>query len=511
MSNVSNLKREFKSFGVKDTTGKYTSGIAFDFEVSCSKAKVDVDEILADLLIVDATNKSPEYVVKKQSRINQALSRLDKSASFNPKASKDKKLDWVKKHLSMSEKIEVLADIQTVESIVEGTDPYPEDVAKARKAKSDAKQDCLKNAVKYKEQYAQFIAKVDKAIADAKARINNLEKQKLEILAPKAQNILQNTVQQDLTAEAKAELTTINGKISIAEKELVELEKLRADADLEKNSFFASLENSLRNYKIFDKDEKKEENKSDSKDVSGSSIKSPYDSLSDRGKQIADSQEAKELYQSFNAANSKNKFKMLTGPNARNMLIMAQNLSALKDRKSLQEYCEQIIDSPIISDSDIENFSITMNGQTLDFPSLTKSKLKDGLSNSDLNKLKGFYQALLCGIKLQDLSVEDLAKLQSYSKALLVSTTLSEAKWGKGGQILTGFFHKSRPKNSPNYDLGNDIASFLRPLCERRDKIFKDINAAVDKGIDSDDHVKYGYNSKVHHSSRKFENFDNER
>ena len=113
------------------------------------------------------------------------------------------------------------------------------------------------------------------------------------------------------------------------------------------DAFKASIDKSLRDNKIFEKDEAKKEEKSEDKG-STYSVKSPYSSLSDRGKQAADSQEAKDLYQSFAAADTYNKFLMLTGLDSRNMLEIARNLSNVGDRKDLQEYCEKMIDSGLI-------------------------------------------------------------------------------------------------------------------------------------------------------------------
>ena len=65
--------------------------------------------------------------------------------------------------------------------------------------------------------------------------------------------------------------------------------------------------------------------------------------------------------------------------------------------------------------------------------------------------------------------------------------------------------HLPGRKKDPYYDLAVDVATFMRPLQERKDKIFKDINKEVDKGINSADHMKYGPSTAVQHGQRKYE------
>ena len=107
-------------------------------------------------------------------------------------------------------------------------------------------------------------------------------------------------------------------------------------------------------------------------------------------------------------------------------------------------------------------------------------------------------------ISLKNVSVEDLEKLQNYSNAILVSSILQEAKWGKGKQITKGWLHLPGRKKNDHYDLANDVSAFMRPIHERKDRIFKEINKEVDKGIDSNDHIKYGQSTAVQNSQRKF-------
>ena len=58
----------------------------------------------------------------------------------------------------MGEKIAVLSEVQAFESIIDGTNPYPDDVFKARKQRSDAKKDCIINGKKLKRKIRKFLS-----------------------------------------------------------------------------------------------------------------------------------------------------------------------------------------------------------------------------------------------------------------------------------------------------------------------------------------------------------------
>jgi len=506
MSVVSDFQKEFKLFGSYDkSTETYTDGAAFKFNEACKKAKVDVDEILANLIITDTkASKRTDAEVEKNTRIEALLVRNftpSTGSAFNPAASRKAKLDWVKKHLTMAEKIAVLSEVQALESIVDGTNPYPDDVFKARKQRSDAKKDCIINSKKLKDRYADFLTRLKAQIDQDEAAISAKNKEITEL----SKGVAGKEVEAKVTPEAAARIKDLQDQIKVIEKELNALRNLYGKASAQLDAFEASIDQSLRDNKIFEKDETKKDDKSEEKD-STSSVKSPYSSLSDRGKQAADSQEAKDLYQSFAAANTYNKFLMLTGLDSHNMLEIARNLSNVGDRKDLQEYCEKMIDSGLIEFDKpgfLAGFKVTVGGQKFEFDPLSSSTLKNGLSDAQINRIKSFYERIH-SLRLQDLSVQDLANIQNYSNALLVSITLQEAKWGMGKQITKGFFKLAGRKKDPGYDLATDVASFLRPLNERKDKIFKDINKEVDKGIDSADHMKYGPSTAVQRGQRKF-------
>lgn len=506
MSVVSDFQKEFKLFGSYDkSTETYTDGAAFKFNEACKKAKVDVDEILADLIITSKPEADrTDAEVEKNTRIEAILVRNfapSGGPAFNTGDSRADKLAWVKKHLTMAQKIAVLSEVQALESIVDGTNPYPDDVFKARKQRSDAKKDCITNGKKLKERYENFLARLKERIEQDEASISAKNKEITDL----AKGVAGKEVEAKVTQEAKDRIAELQNQIEVIKKELNSLRTLYGKAYAQLDAFEASIDQSLRDNKIFEKDEAKKEDSTESKE-SGPSVKSPYSSLSDRGKQAADSQEAKDLYQSFAAADTYNKFLMLTGLDSRNMLEIARNLSNVGDRKDLQEYCEKMIDSGLIEldgSGFLEGFDVTIGGQTFTFDQISKSTLKNGLSDAQINRIKSFYERIH-SLKLQDLSVEDLAKIQNYSNALLVSTTLQEAKWGMGKQITKGFFKLAGRKKDPGYDLATDVASFLRPLNERKDKIFKDINKEVDKGIDSADHMKYGPSTAVQRGQRKF-------
>jgi flagellar biosynthesis chaperone FliJ len=507
MSVVSDFRNEFKRFGTYDPgSEKYTDGAAYKFDQACQHAKVDVDEILADLIITSKeVADRTDAEIEKNNRIESLLIRdytPSSGTAFNTSATRDEKLDWVKKHLTLDQKIMVLSEVQALESIVDGTNPYPDDVFKARKQRSDAKKDCSKNAEKLKERYQDFLTRLDAKIKEDASAIDSKNKAIDEL----AKGVAGKETEAKVTTEAAARIKQLQDQIAVIQKELNALRSLRDKASAQVDIFIASIDNSLRENKIFEKDEKKDDDKTGDK-PSGSSIKSPYSSLSDRGKQASDSQEAKDLYQSFAAADKKSKFLMLTGLDARNMLEIARNLANVGDRKDLQEYCKKLLDSEnyiTYNGTTLDGFTITTSdGRTIDFPALSKAKLKEGLLEYDADQIGKLFEALNV-IKLKDLSVENLAKLQNYSNALLISTTLQEAKWGKGKQITKGWLHLPGRKKDPYYDLAVDVATFMRPLQERKDKIFKDINKEVDKGIDSNDHIKYGQNTAVQHGQRKY-------
>jgi len=508
MSVVTDFQDEFKKFGTYDPARKeYTDGDAFDFNAECKGAKVDVDEILADLIITDRDPADrTDAEEEKNTRIESVLTRNytpRTGGAFNPSVSRAEKLDWVKKHLTMAQKIAVLAEVQAFESIVDGTNPYPDDVFKARKQRSDAKKDCIIKSKKLKDNYEDFLARLKAKIEQDEASISSKNKEITDL----SKGVAGEKTAAVVTPEAKARITELQAQIAAIKTELDALRTLYGQAHSQLDIFESSIDKSLRDSKIFEKDEAKKDDKSEDKSSTGS-VRSPYSSLSDRGKQASDSEEAKDLYQSFAAADSYSKFLMLTGLDAHNMLEIARNLAKVGDRKDLQEYCQNMIDSNFIkydsAGTTLEKVTITLpDGTTINFPDLSKTKLREGLLAYDAEAIRKEFEKFR-NIKLKDLSVEDLEKIENYSNALLISSTLQEAKWGKGKQITKGWLHLPGRKKNENYDLANDVAAFMRPIQERKDKIFKDINKEVDKGIDSNDHIKYGQNTAVEHSKRKF-------
>ena len=515
MSVVSDFKKEFELFGTYDpSTEQYTSGAAFKFDQACQHAKVDVDEILADLIITktpEADRKDSEK--ERNTRIEAVLVRNfvpSTGSAFNPGDTREQKVAWVKQHLTMAQKIAVLSEVQALEGIVGEPNSYPDDVFKARKQKSDAKKECIKNADKLKEKYQDFLARLNAKIKEDENAIFAKNQEINEL----SKGVAGKETEAKVTPEAAARINELKEQIKVIQKELNSLRTLYGEAAAQSDIFIASVEHSLRDNKLFEKDEKKEDDKSTEKS-SGSSIKSPYSSLSDRGKQAADSEEAHDLYQSFSSADTYSKFLMLTGLDSKNMLEIARNISNVGERKDLQEYCEKIIDSGLIELSGagfLQGFSVTIGSQTFSFDPISKSTLKNGLSESQINKIKSFYERVR-SLSLKELSVEDLARIQNYSNALLVSSTLQEAKWSAGKQVIKGWLHLPGRKKDPHYDLATDIATFMRPLCERKDQVFKAINKEVDKGIEDADNIKYGPNTAVQHGQRKFQvrSFDHDK
>ena len=107
MSVVSDFQKEFKLFGSYDkSTETYTDGAAFKFNEACKKAKVDVDEILADLIITSKPEADrTDAEVEKNTRIEAILVRNfapSGGPAFNTGDSRADKLAWVKKHLTMA-------------------------------------------------------------------------------------------------------------------------------------------------------------------------------------------------------------------------------------------------------------------------------------------------------------------------------------------------------------------------------------------------------------------------
>lgn len=505
----SQLDDDFKKFGNYDPVAKeYTTGITVDFHQDCQNAKVNVDEILADLIITNtAEAERTDAEEEKNKRIESVLVHdytpdPSRGSAFDPAATRAEKLDWVNKHLTMAQKIAVLSEVQAIESIVHGTNPYPDDVFKARKQKSDAKKDCLTNAETYKNDYTAFLNRVKEAIVAVEAQIKLYTDTNTRLLTDKShKNVKDEDIKFDhQQVEENKEI------IKQYTQQLNDLRALYGKGLSQANAFVTAINKALRDGKIFEKDEAKKEDKSEDKG-STSSVRSPYSSLSDRGKQASDSEQAKDLYQSFAAATSYNKFLMLTGLDAHNMLEIARNLAKVGDRKDLQEYCQKMIDSSFIkyNGNELEAFTITApDGTTISFPAISKTKLKEGLLDHDAENLRQEFEKLKSKTSYTSLSVEDLEKIENYSNAILISSTLHEARWGKGKQITKGWLHLPGRKKNDHYDLANDVAGYMRPIQERKDKIFKDINKEVDKGIDSNDHIKYGQSTAVQNSQRKF-------
>ena len=507
-SDYSALLKEFNSFGKmtqqkinvgtpdEEIVYNFEGGAAQNFAVACRRAKVDVDDILAGLIIVDDSRGLTVPETEKKDRMEDYLGSL--GIGFDPTKSRTEKIDCVMKNLSMAQKIAVLSEVQALESLVEGSNPYPQDVYKLRKQKSDAKKACIAKGRALQKKYAEFLEKLDSTISSKKAKIVSLNEEITRLSA----GVAAENAPAKVTTEAAARITSLQASVEAAKKELSKLISLQSRAAGQAEQFYDAIDASLRDNKLFEEDKAKEEDKKSSSTPAGGSISSPYSSLSERGKQASDSEEARDLYQSFASADTHNKFLMITGLDAHNMMEIARNLDKVGDRKDLQEYCEKLIDSKLLKD--LEAFDLTIDGETYHLPGLSKAKLKEGLLEYDIDKIKGLYEVLHT-LKLQDIKPADLKKLQNYSNGLLISTVLQEAKWGLGKQITKGFLKFPGRKKTSNYDLGNDVASFMRPLCERKDRIFKEINKEVDKGIDTADHTKYGPSTAVQHGKRKFQ------
>ena len=107
MSVVSDFRNEFKRFGTYDPgSEKYTDGAAYKFDQACQHAKVDVDEILADLIITSKeVADRTDAEIEKNNRIESLLVRdytPSSGTAFNTSATRDEKLDWVKKNTAIN-------------------------------------------------------------------------------------------------------------------------------------------------------------------------------------------------------------------------------------------------------------------------------------------------------------------------------------------------------------------------------------------------------------------------
>ena len=509
------LETKFKKFIIVNTDGEYESDGKFlqDFEALCQKAKPKMEDILAELIIPDEVKNDDD--VERKARIESWLMTKHKrnvgevpfrvgqpqtSQVFQAGMTIERKREWVKMHLSFPEMITVLTEVQALESLTGKSAPnYADDIDKAKKGK-DFKKRVFEDAEYLISDYENFINEIDKEIASVKAELAEQNKIALDAAQPK------NKAGQ--TQNAKDLYDKAIEKISKLEEELKNLQTLREQAKINLKPFAHRIDDIQRNSKLSSKSEDKKEEKAEKKS-SIPSVKSPYSSLSDRGKQAADSEMAKDLYQSFAAAGAYDKFMMITGPDAHNMLEIARNLSKVGDRQDLQEYCKSLLGDYITysgsgAASQLDDFDITLVGvaDPIHFPSIKQSTLVNGLSEKEAEQIRQLF-ARLHTINKQNLTVADLEKLQNYANALLISTTLQEAKWGLGKQITKGFFKIAGRKKTPNYDLGNDVSSFLKPLCERKDKIFKEINTQVDKGYDYEDFEQYGPSRAVRSGQRK--------
>ena len=514
--NITELQEELKKFIVTDSDGKYVEDgeILKEYKALCEKAKPKMEDILAALIIADPNDiKKSDDAMERNARIESWLhdkhehnvGRVRVEAgnpatrqNFPRGASTAVKREWVKMHLGFDEMITVLTEVQALESLAGKNLNYADDIDKAKK-KTDYKKRSFERAEQLKSDYQAYISKLEAAIAKVETNIANNRKLALDASQPK------NKAGQ--TENSKDLYDKITAEIENDQKLLVQLQTLLKNARNNLYKFSDQIDDIQRESNLSAKSEDKKEAVAE-KNSSTPSVKSPYSSLSDRGKQAADSEMAKDVYQSFAAADPHNKFMMITGPDAHNMLEIARNLSKVGDRQDLQEYCKELLDSSSLNYEGDENnpqlkgFRITLaNGGEISFDDINKSDLINGLSKDQVEKIQKLFERLHT-INKQNLTVTDLEKLQNYANALLISTTLQEAKWGLGKQITKGFFKISGRKKTPNYDLGNNIASFLKPFCERKDKIFKEINTQVDKGVSYEDHEKYGPSATLKQNER---------
>ena len=514
--NITELQEELKKFIVTDSDGKYVEDgeILKEYKALCEKAKPKMEDILAALIIADPNDiKKSDDAMERNARIESWLhdkhehnvGRVRVEAgnpatrqNFPRGASTAVKREWVKMHLGFDEMVTVLTEVQALESLAGKNLNYADDIDKAKK-KTDYKKRSFERAEQLKSDYQAYISKLEAAIVKVETNIANNRKLALDASQPK------NKAGQ--TENSKDLYDKITAEIENDQKLLVQLQTLLKNARNNLYKFSDQIDDIQRESNLSAKSEDKKE-VVEEKMSSTPSVKSPYSSLSDRGKQAADSEFAKDLYQSFAAADKYDKFMMITGPDAHNMLEIARNLSKVGDRQDLQEYCKKLLDSSYLNYEGDENnpqlkgFRITLaNGGEISFDDINKSDLINGLSEDQVEKIEKLFERLHT-INKQNLTVTDLGKLQNYANALLISTTLQEAKWGLGKQITKGFFKIAGRKKTRNYDLGNDVASFLRPFCERKDKIFKEINTQVDKGVSYEDHEKYGPSATLKQNER---------
>ncbi len=512
-------KSQFETLGKFDTSsGTYTSGTIVSFAEKCKKTKVDVDDILANLIIAKPDNEALGYTdseVEKNKRFEEVLKSfpMKRGQSFDSSASRDEKIAWVMKHLSTAEKIAVLSEVQAIESLSGNSNsefnPYPNKITKAKMSKGASKKDCINTSLDLKNNYKNLLLELKSKIAELEASIADKQKAVLEASRGNP-GMYSEAVVLDSTKE---QIEKLNKAIEDMEKEVAELRQLYSDMETNLEVFNAAIDEILRANKIVETEETKETEKTEDKS-SGQTIKSPYSSLSDRGKQAADSEEAKDLFQSFSDTDQVHQFLMITGPNAHNMMAIARNLSKVSERQQLQKYCEELINSSLLktkkgSDKYIEAFTIKINGKVLNFPQLYKPDLVAGLQSGKIEELKEFY-TILNANGFKGLSAKQIDQLQNYSNALLLSTVLQESKWSIGGQIRTGLLNIKR-KNTPTFDLGKNVAAFTRPIGERKDSMFKQNNDAVDRGILSSDHVVHSQKTWVSSGHRQFEAYHEDR
>ena len=489
--NITELQEKLKKFIVTDSDGKYVDDgeILKEYKALCEKAKPKMEDILAALIIADLNDiKKSDDAMERNARIESWLhdkhehnvGRVRVEAgnpatrqNFPRGASTAVKREWVKIHLGFDEMITVLTEVQALESLAGKNLNYADDIDKAKK-KTDYKKRSFERAEQLKSDYQAYISKLEAAIAKVETNIANNRKLALDASQPK------NNAGQ--TENSKNLYDKITAEIENDQKLLIQLQTLLKNARNNLYKFSDQIDDIQRESNLSAKSEDKKEVVAEKKS-STTSVKSPYSSLSDRGM-------------------------MITGPDAHNMLEIARNLSKVGDRQDLQEYCKELLDSSSLNYEGDENnpqlkgFRITLaSGGEISFDDINKSDLINGLSKDQVEKIQKLFERLHT-INKQNLTVTDLEKLQNYANALLISTTLQEAKWGAGKQIIKGFFKISGRKKTPNYDLGNNIASFLKPFCERKDKIFKEINTTVDKGVPYEDHEKYGPSATLKQSER---------
>ena len=458
------------------------------FEEKYSDFSVDLNRTLAGLIIPTEKEyeECPVYIKLKYDLFNEELKGM--YPYYPAEEDSGARRDFVFKNSSLIEKAELISTVQSYIYIREARNPYLEDISLAFQERDFDIRNCrekaaflLKEIDELEESYDENLKTCNKTIKEYTRHLKENSKVSTE---------KRNDITDDVYKMTKVALEEEKARLAELTKAVELLRSAKPD-------FISRINDVVR--RIPEVKKRKESSRDSNK-----KIRRTYDSyLTIYEIRAADKLAATNLFDSFLNASSVNKFKMVTGIGAIDMLDMATTLPSVKDRSIYKDELIKLLDSPMMCNW--EKYPDKIAG--FDVPRLRISDLKKGWPESTGKKIQDFAWSMQICIseKKRFVTPEDWHNLEIFANGILIGCAIQECSWGLGGQIMRGWF-SSRQRKSQYSDLFRDINVITQRMYEIRDKILKDMLDAIDDGIDASDYIVYGEDTFLSFNSRPFEN-----